>query len=95
MHRISVRLLRRQPDAGIADRNHQLPIFRPPRPDDELACLIDILHCIDAVHDEVHHDLLHLHRVCHDLGKIGFKVGADRNGIPASLRSAAAQSSLG
>jgi hypothetical protein len=48
-----------------------------PRSDDEFACSIDLLHRIDAVHDEVHHDLLHLHRVGHDLGKIGVKVGAD------------------
>jgi hypothetical protein len=82
-----VLLLRRQPHACVADRNHQLLIFRPLRLDNNLAPLIDILHCIDAVHDEVHYDLLHLHWICHDFGKIGVEFGADRNGIPICFAS--------
>src|SRR6202521_1879134 len=63
-----VRLLRGQPSAGIADRHHDLLAVRTPRADGKLARRIHLFHCIDAVHDEVHHDLLQLHTVSHYLG---------------------------
>src|SRR6202045_775579 len=59
-----------QPHAGIADGHHKLPLFRSLRLDGELARPIQVLHRIDAVTDEVHHDLLQLHAISHDLGKI-------------------------
>jgi hypothetical protein len=65
-----VRLPRRQSHAGIADAHHNLFMFRSLRFDDELAWPIDILHRIDAVSHEVHHDLLQLHAISHDVGKI-------------------------
>jgi len=65
-----VRLLRGQPYAGIADGDHKLLVFRSPRLDGKLARPIHILHRINAVTDEVHHDLLQLHAISHDLGKI-------------------------
>ena len=65
-----VRLLRRQPHTGIADANHKLLVFCSLRLDSELARSIHILHRIDAVGDEVHHHLLQLHAISHDLGKI-------------------------
>src|SRR6266481_8042325 len=53
-----LRLLRGQPHAGIADRHHYLFALRTPRIDGQRARPIHIFHRIDAVHDEVHHDLL-------------------------------------
>src|ERR1700733_5607120 len=70
-----VRLFRGQSQTRINDRNHQLLIFCMLRPYEEFAYLIDTLHRVDAVHDEVHDDLLHLHRIHHDLGKLDTKVG--------------------
>src|ERR1700682_48925 len=64
-----VRLLRGQPNAGVADRHHYLLALRTPRVDGKLARPIHIFHRIDAVHDEVHHDLLQLHTISHYLGK--------------------------
>src|ERR1700716_3696845 len=51
-----VRLLRGQPYAGIADGDHKLLVFRSPRLDGKLARPLHILHRINAVTDEVHHD---------------------------------------
>src|SRR5258708_5485452 len=48
-----VRLLRGQPYAGVADGDHKLLVFRSPRLDGKLARPIHILHCINAVTDEV------------------------------------------
>src|SRR5438552_1301730 len=59
--------LRRQTHAGIADRYEELLIFSQPRLDGELPDNVHILHCIDAVCDEVHHDLLQLQAISHDL----------------------------
>src|SRR3979490_309517 len=64
-----VRLLRGQPYAGIADRYHKLLVFRSPRLDGKLARPIHILHRINAITDEVHHDLLQLHAIAPALGK--------------------------
>jgi hypothetical protein len=72
-----VRLLRGQTYAGIADAHHKLPVFRSLRPDGELARPFLILHRIDAVNDEVHHDLLQLHAISHDLGKICRQIRPD------------------
>src|SRR5713101_7974085 len=60
-----VRLLRGQPYAGITDGDHKLLVFRSPRLDGKLARSIHILHRINAVTDEVHHDLLQLHVISH------------------------------
>ena len=65
-----VRLLRRQPHASISDAHHEFLIFCSLRLDSELAPPIHILHRGDAVHDEVHHDLLQLDPISLDLGKI-------------------------
>ena len=65
-----VRLLRGQPNAGIADTNHKLLVSRSVRLDGEFARPLHILHRIDAVHHEVHHDLLQLHAIPADLRKI-------------------------
>src|SRR3979411_3545445 len=69
-----VRLLRGQPYAGIADGDHKLLVFRSPRLDGKLARPIHIVHRINAVTDEVHYDLLHLHAISHDLAKIRRKL---------------------
>ena len=65
-----VRLLRRQPHAGIADTHHKLLVSRSVRLDGEFARPLHILHRINAVHHEVHHDLLQLHAIPRDLRKI-------------------------
>src|SRR5467141_3219616 len=65
-----VRLLRGQPYAGVADGDHKLLVLRSPRLDSKLARPIHIVHRINAVTDEVHYDLLQLHAISHDLGKI-------------------------
>ena len=65
-----VRLLWRQSHSGIADGHHNLFMFRSLRVNGELAWPIHILHRIDAVSDEVHHNLLQLHAISHDIGKI-------------------------
>src|SRR5258708_28876374 len=65
-----VRLLRWKPYAGIADADHKLLVFRSPRLDGKLARPIRILHRINAVTDEVHHDLLQLHAISHEQRKI-------------------------
>jgi hypothetical protein len=64
-----MRLLRREPDAGIADRYHELAVFGS-RGDDELACAIQIFHRVDAVGHEVHQHLLQLDAISHYLGQI-------------------------
>ena len=69
-----VRLLRGQPHAAIADGHHKVFVFRSLRLDGELARPIHTIHRIDAVTDEVHHDLLQLHAISHDLGKIGRQI---------------------
>ncbi len=43
---------------------------------------VDILHRIDAVHDEIHHDLLRLYRVCHHLARFGSRSVRIENGVP-------------
>src|SRR5207237_493755 len=73
-----VRMLHGQPDAGIADAYRELPVFGSLRLDGELARPIHILHRVDAVRDEVHHDLLQLHAISHDLGKICRQLRPDR-----------------
>ena len=75
-------MLWRQPDAGIADAHHQLFPFQALRLDSEFARPIDILHRVDAVGDEVHHDLLQLHTICRDLRKIRRQLLPDRYGVP-------------
>jgi hypothetical protein len=61
-----VRLLWREPHAGIAHRNHHLTIFTALRLDSERARPIHILHCIDTVHHQVHQHLLEFHAISHD-----------------------------
>jgi len=63
-------LLRREPHAGIADRDHQLAVFGLLRLDGEFARPIYIFHRIDAISHEVHQHLLQLHAISHDLRKI-------------------------
>src|SRR3981189_2806413 len=65
-----LRLLRGQPYTGIADGDHKLLVFRSPRLDGKLARSVHILRRINAVTDEVHHDLLQLYPLSHDLRKI-------------------------
>src|SRR3979411_412313 len=67
-------LLRGQPYTGIADGDHKLLVFRSPRLDGKLARPIHIVHRINAVTDEVHYDLLQLHAISHDPGKIRRKL---------------------
>src|SRR2546430_272778 len=71
-----VRLLRGQSHTGIADRDQQLTIadFRL---DGKLTSATRFLHGVDAVEHEVHENLLQLHTVCHHLGKVLGKLGAD------------------
>src|SRR4029077_15182247 len=73
-------LLRGQSHTGIADAYYQLAGFLSLRVDGELAGPILILHRIDAVDDEVHHDLLQLHAVSDDAGKIPRQLHPDRYG---------------
>jgi len=72
-----IRLLRRQPHAGISDAHHEFFIFRSLRLDGELALPIHILHRGDAVHYEVHHDLLQLNAIAHDLRNIYRQLSPD------------------
>src|SRR5467141_4618706 len=79
-----VRLLRGQSHTGIADRDQQLTIadFRL---DSKLTSATRFLHGVDAVEHEVHENLLQLHTVCDDLGKILGKLGADGDRVAAGL----------
>jgi hypothetical protein len=65
-----LRLLWGQPHAVIADEHHKLLGFRSLRLGDWFPRPIHILHRIDAVHEEIHHDLLQLHTISQDLGKV-------------------------
>jgi len=66
-----VSLLRGKPHAGIADRDRKLLVSRSLRLDSELAPLVHVLHPVHAAIDhEVHHHLLQLHAIAHELGKI-------------------------
>ncbi len=78
-------LLRGQPNASIADANHELLAFRSVRLDGELAHPVHILHRLDAVVDEVHQDLLQLHAISHDPGKICSQFRRDRYGASGHL----------
>src|ERR1700730_6832756 len=71
-----VRLLRAQSRTGIADRDQQLTMVGF-RLDGKLTSATRFLHGIDAIEHEVHENLLQLHTVCHDLGKILSKLGED------------------
>src|SRR5260370_19852394 len=77
-------LLRGQSHTGIADRDQQLTIagFQL---DGKLTSACRFLHGIDAVEHEVHENLLQLHAVCHDLGKILGKLGADGHRVAVRL----------
>src|SRR5437763_1479872 len=79
-----VRLLRGQSHSGIPDRDQQLTIagFRL---DGKLTSARRFLHSIDAVEHEVHENLLQLHTVCHHLGKVLGKLGADGDRVAARL----------
>src|SRR5467141_4831589 len=79
-----VHLLREKPHAGIADRDQQLTIagFRL---DGKLTSATSFLHGIDAIEHEVHENLLELHTVYHDLGKILSKLGADGDRVAVRL----------
>src|ERR1700730_5977412 len=79
-----VRVFGGQSHAGIADRDQQLTIIGF-RLDGKLTSAIRSLHGIDAVEHEVHENLLELHTVCHDLGKILGKLGADRDRVAVRL----------
>src|SRR5260370_105852 len=65
-----VRLLRGKPYTGIAHGHQNFFFLRSLRLDGQLARPIHFLHRINAVHDEVHQDLLQLHTISHDPGKI-------------------------
>src|SRR5260370_38805424 len=79
-------LLRGQSHTRIADRDQQLTIadFRL---DGELPSVSRSLHSIDAVEHEAHENLLQLDTVCHHLGKLLSKLGADGNREEAPLAS--------
>src|SRR5229473_4032096 len=78
-------LLRRQSHAGIADRQHDLLVFRSLRFDCEIPCPLHFLHCINAVDDEVHQHLLQLHAISHDLGNIGGQIRPDKYRVARCL----------
>src|SRR3982751_7005068 len=65
-----VRDMRRHPYAVIANRNKNLLVFTSLRLDDHLPYAIAILHCLDAVDDQIDRDLLQLHLVADDWRKI-------------------------
>jgi len=59
-----------KPYTGIAHGHQNFFFLRSLRLDGQLARPIHFLHRINAVHDEVHQDLLQLHTISHDPGKI-------------------------
>ena len=61
------RELRRDPHAGVTDRNKNPLILSSLRPDDHLTYPIHVLHRFNAVDDQIHHDLLQLHAISNDL----------------------------
>ena len=65
-----VRLPRWQPHAGIAHAHGQFLVVCSILLNGELAPPTHILHRLDAIKKEVHHDLLQLHAISHDLRKI-------------------------
>jgi len=70
------RLLGWQSHTGIADGDQHLTVVGL-RLDSELTFATSFLHGIDTVEHEVHENLLELHMVCHDLGKILSELGTD------------------
>src|SRR6266404_3111439 len=76
-----VRLLWRQPHAGIRDGHHNFLVSRSLRLDGKLARAVHVLHRVDAVDNEVHHHLLQLNRISHDLGKVFRQLGSERDGV--------------
>src|SRR5258708_32889472 len=76
-----VRLLWRQPHAGIRDGHHNFLVSRSMRLDGKLARAVHVLHRVDAVDHEVHQHLLQLHRISHDLGKVFRQLGSERDRI--------------
>src|ERR1700720_2448714 len=71
-----VRLTWGQSHTGIVDRDQHLTVVGF-RLDGKLTSATHFLHGIDAIEHEIHENLLKLHTVCHDLGKILGKLGAD------------------
>ena len=41
-----------------------------------------VFHGLDRVQHQVHEDLLKLHPVCQDLGRISLEFAIDRDGVP-------------
>jgi hypothetical protein len=66
-------LLRGNPYAGIADGYLNLLVFCPLRLDGHLTGSVHVLHCINAVDDQIHRNLLQLHAISDDLRKIAGK----------------------
>src|SRR6266853_1282977 len=65
-----LRLLRGQPHSRITDGHNKVPVFSWLGLDGKVACSIRFSHRLNTVQDEVHHDLLQLHAIAHDMGKV-------------------------
>src|SRR5208282_5522544 len=78
-------LLRGQAHAGIADGYEDFLVFQQPRINGELPCSIHALHRINAVHDQVHHHLLQLHAISHDLRQVSSQIHRDKDVLPIGL----------
>ena len=65
-----IRLVRRQTQAGITDRDQHVTVLTAMRLERELAGSIRILHRVDAVDHEVHHYLPQLHAISDHLREV-------------------------
>src|SRR5258708_39491 len=74
---------RRQPYAGIADRNDQLSFGIRSRSTRQLAS--SVFHGLDRIQDQVHEHLLKLHPVCQDVRQICLEVGMDSDRVSNSF----------
>src|SRR5438270_159397 len=80
-----VGVLLRNPHAGVADGHQGLLVLSALRGDDELPGPVDILHRLDAVHQEVHQHLLQLHAISQDPGNARRQLGPDGDRVSRRL----------
>ena len=74
---------RRQPGAGVVDRNLDLTVLPQLRFDrEDAAC---VAHCFNAVEHQVHQNLLDLDPVSNDAWNIVGEIGAERDSVPRGL----------
>src|SRR3982751_5218485 len=74
-----LRDVRLKPDARVTDGNKNLLVLSWLHRDQDLSRAIDVLHRFDAIDEQIHRDLLQLHAIPDDAGKIGRQLRRDRD----------------